>query len=180
MANTSEKHSVEVLFSGELIRQRISEIASEISRDYKNKDALIIAVLKGSFVFCADLIRSLDLNFAVDFISLSSYSGTSSDGSVKMMSDLQENPEGRDVIIVEDIVDTGFTLDFLLKELSLKKPKSIKTCVLLNKKSSRVKDVPVEYACFEVGGEFVVGYGLDYNGFYRGLPYIGTLKTGNR
>ncbi|MCL2335207.1 MAG: hypoxanthine phosphoribosyltransferase [Endomicrobia bacterium] len=176
MANTFEKCSVEVLLSGEAIQRRISDIAAEISKDFKDKDALIIAVLKGSFVFCADLIRKLNLNIAVDFISLSSYSGTSPDGRVNVIAGLKETPEGRDVIIVEDIVDTGHTLDFLLKELSLKKPKSISTCVLLDKKCARVKQVPVEYVCFEVGSEFVVGYGLDYNGFYRGLPYIGILK----
>jgi len=168
-------HTIETLWTEKEVKKKVSEIASEISRDYKGKDPLIIAVLKGSFVFCADLIRNLDPSFAVDFISLSSYSGSSSGGKVKVITNLKENIKGRDVIIVEDIADTGITLDFLIKELSLKKPKSLATCVLLDKKCARVKEVPVNYRCFEIGGCFAVGYGLDYNGFYRGLPYIGKL-----
>lgn len=176
MANCIKNYSIDTLFSGDLIQDRVSQIAARIEKDYKDKNTLIIAVLKGSFVFCADLIRNLNFVFAFDFISLSSYSGSVTDGNVKVISNLKENPEGRDVIIVEDIADTGHTLDFLHKELSAKNPKSIRTCVLLDKKCARVKDVPIEYAGFEIGNDFVVGYGLDYNGFFRGLPYIGILR----
>lgn len=171
-----EKHIIEVLFSKDIIEEKVLEIAHKISNDFQDKDTLIIAVLKGSFIFCSDLIRNLNMNFAVDFISLSSYSGSVSKGKVKIVSNLREDPKGKDIIIVEDIADTGYTLDFLIKEISFKKPKSIKTCVLLDKKCARVKEVPLDYKCFEIGNDFVVGYGLDYKGFYRGLPYIGKLK----
>ena len=176
MTNNKEKYSIEVLFPQALIQKRIREIASQITSEYEDKNTLIIAVLKGSFVFCADLVRNLNFIFAFDFISLSSYSGAATGGKVKIISGLKENPEGRDVIIIEDIADTGHTLDFLHKELAAKKPKSIRTCVLLDKKCARVKDVPIEYAGFEIGNDFVIGYGLDYNGFFRGLPYIGILR----
>lgn len=175
MVKNSDKYSIEMLFSQELIQERVREIASQITRDYEDKNTLIIAVLKGSFVFCADLIRNLNFIFAFDFISLSSYSGAATDGKVKLISNLKEDPQGRDVIIIEDIADTGHTLDFLQRELAAKKPKSIKTCVLLDKRCARVKDVAIDYAGFEIGNEFVIGYGLDFNGFFRGLPYIGIL-----
>ena len=171
-----EKYTIDVLFSQDQIKEKIAGLALKISCDFKGKDPLIIAVLKGSFVFCADLIRNLDPAFAVDFISLSSYSGSVSEGKIRVISNLKENLEGRDVIIVEDIIDTGLTLDFLLNEFKKKEPKSITTCVLLDKKCARVKDVSVEYRCFEINDDFVVGYGLDYSGFFRGLPYIGILK----
>ncbi|MDR1696541.1 MAG: hypoxanthine phosphoribosyltransferase [Endomicrobium sp.] len=171
------KRIIEVLFSEDAIDKRVSETARLISREYKNKKPLIIGVLKGSFIFCADLVRRLKFDCQVDFITLTSYSGTSSGGKVKLISNLKEKIENRDIIIVEDIVDTGITLDFLLKQLRLQNPKSVKTCVLLDKKPARIKEVPVEYSCFEVGREFVVGYGLDYKGFYRNLSYIGILKS---
>lgn len=171
-----EKHTIDVLFSADNIKEKVAAMALRISEDFKGKDPLIIAVLKGSFVFCADLIRNLGPSFAVDFITLSSYSGSVSEGKVRVISNLKENLEGRDIIIVEDIIDTGMTLDFLLNEFKLKNPKSIAICVLLDKKCARVKDIEVKYSCFEIGDDFIVGYGLDYNGFYRGLPYIGKLK----
>ncbi|MDR2191924.1 MAG: hypoxanthine phosphoribosyltransferase [Endomicrobium sp.] len=163
---------VKILFSKDDIEKRVSEIAAQISRDFKGKDVVMVAVLRGSFVFFADLIRMLDFDFSVDFISLSSYIGTFSQGDVKKIYGLQENLSGKDVIIVEDIVDTGRTLDFLFKEFSFKNPRSLSACALLNKKCARIIDVPVKYFCFETGNDFVVGYGLDYNGLYRGLPYI--------
>ncbi|MDR1942132.1 MAG: hypoxanthine phosphoribosyltransferase [Endomicrobium sp.] len=167
---------IDVLFTRELIQERVRQTARRISEDFKGRKVLLIAVLRGSFVFCSDLIRELTIEFKVDFISLSSYSGAVSSGNIKVMSELREDPAGEDVIIVEDIIDTGITLDFLLKELSLKNPKSVSACALLNKKGARIKDVAVKYSCFEIGGQFVVGYGLDYNGLYRGLPYIAILK----
>jgi hypoxanthine phosphoribosyltransferase len=176
MVKNKENYSIEVLFPQDLIQRRIREMALRITNDYEDKNTLIIAVLKGSFVFCADLIRNLNFVFAFDFISLSSYCGTATDGNVKVISNLKEDPEGRDVIVIEDIADTGHTLDFLHKELAAKNPRSISTCVLLDKKCARVKNVPIEYAGFEIGNDFVIGYGLDYNGFFRGLPYIGILR----
>ena len=176
MAKNKENYSIEALFSQDLIRQRVREIALQITKDYEDKNTLVIAVLKGSFVFCADLIRDLNFIFAFDFISLSSYSGAAAGEKVKVISNLKENPEGRDVIIIEDIADTGHTLEFLHKEIAAKNPKSIRTCVLLDKKCARVKNVPIDYIGFEIGNYFVIGYGLDYNGFFRGLPYIGILQ----
>ncbi|MDR1195751.1 MAG: hypoxanthine phosphoribosyltransferase [Endomicrobium sp.] len=175
MSPNKKNYSIEILFPQDLIRARVREIASQITRDYENKNTLMIAVLKGSFVFCADLVRHLNFLFAFDFISLSSYEGTGAKGKIKVISNLKEDPEGRDVIIIEDIADTGHTLDFLHKELAAKNPKSVKTCVLLDKKCARVKNVPIDYSGFEIGNDFAVGYGLDYNGFFRGLPYIGIL-----
>ncbi|MDR2251943.1 MAG: hypoxanthine phosphoribosyltransferase [Endomicrobium sp.] len=176
---TAKQHSynnVDVLISAEDIRKKVLEVGAQISRDYEGKNVLIIAVLNGSFIFCADLVRSLDLECKVDFISVSSYIGTQTQGKVKVVSGIKEDIIGKDVVIIEDIVDRGFTLDFLIKEISLKKPKSIKTCVFLDKKCAREKEVAVDYSCFEIGNDFVVGYGLDYNGFFRQLSYVGKIK----
>ena len=169
---------MDIIFSQSEIESRVSEIAARISRDFKGKDVVLVAVLRGSFVFVSDLIRKLDFDFSVDFISLKSYSGTISEGKVKEISGLQEEISGKDVIIVEDIVDTGATLEFLFKEFALKNPKSLCACVLLDKKCARIKNVPVKYSCFEAGNDFVIGYGLDYNGLYRGLPYIAKMPQG--
>jgi hypoxanthine phosphoribosyltransferase len=165
-----------IVFSKDIIQKRVCEVAFKISEDFKGKEVLIIAVLNGSFIFCADLVRSLNLKFVVDFVSLSSYSEFKSKGTVRIVSKFKESIIGKNVLILEDIVDTGITLDFLIKKILLKKPNSIKTCVLLDKKCMRKKEVPVEYSCFEINNDFVVGYGLDYNGFFRGLPYIVKLK----
>lgn len=166
-----------VLFSEKLIRKRITEIADQISSDYKGREVLIIGVLNGSFIFCADIVRNLvNMKFKMDFISLSSYSGMRSTKKIEVVSKFKENVTGRDILILDDIIETGMTLDFIIKEVISKKPKSVKTCVLIDKRCTRKKDVPVEYICLEMaanmGDDFVVGYGLDYNGFFRGLPYI--------
>ncbi|MDR1418264.1 MAG: hypoxanthine phosphoribosyltransferase [Endomicrobium sp.] len=171
-----ENYIVEMLFPERQIQKKIFEIASKISMDYKDKDLVIIAVLNGSFIFCADLVRNLDVRCAIDFIRVSSYIGIESLGSVKIISDFKEELAGKDVLIVEDIVDTGITLDFLINEISLKRPKSIKTCVFLDKKCAHKNEVQVDYSCFEMGDDFVVGYGLDCNGFFRQLPYVGRIK----
>ncbi|MDR3306598.1 MAG: hypoxanthine phosphoribosyltransferase [Endomicrobium sp.] len=176
MTGKRNNYDVDVLISAEDIRKKVSEVGVQISKDYAGKNILIIAVLNGSFIFCADLARSLDLECKVDFISVGSYIGVQTQRKVKVVSSIKEDIIGKDVIIVEDIVDRGFTLDFLIKEMSLKKPKSIKTCVFLNKKRAREKEIAVDYSCFEVGNDFVVGYGLDYNGFFRQLPYVGKIK----
>ncbi|MDR1784449.1 MAG: hypoxanthine phosphoribosyltransferase [Endomicrobium sp.] len=172
---------MDILFSEKLIRKRIVEIADQISSDYKDREVLIIGVLNGSFIFCADMVRNLmNVKFKMDFISLSSYLGTRSTGKVEVISKFKENVTGKDVLILDDVIETGMTLDFIIKEVTSKKPKSVKTCVLIDKRCMRKKDVPVEYICLEMaanmGHDFVVGYGLDYNGFFRGLPYISKLK----
>ncbi|GHT52151.1 hypoxanthine phosphoribosyltransferase [Endomicrobiia bacterium] len=176
MMNIEGKYVVDVLLSEEEIQKRVSEVALQISKDFKDKEVLLVSVLNGSFVFSADLIRKMDMKCKIDFISLSSYLGTHSQGKVKILSEFKEDIIGKDIIIIEDILDTGTTLDFLKREIAFKKPKSITTCVLLDKKCARKTEVDVEYSCFEIGNDFVVGYGIDYNGFFRGLPYIGILK----
>lgn len=177
---TGRQHSynnVDVLISAEDIRKKVLEVGAQISTDYAEKNVFIIAVLNGSFIFCADLVRSLDLKKCkVDFISVSSYIDTQTQGNVKVVSGVKEDVIGKDVVIIEDIVDRGFTLDFLIREISLKKPKSIKTCVFLDKKCAREMEVAVDYNCFEIGNDFVVGYGLDCSGFFRHLPYVGKIK----
>ncbi|MDR1122634.1 MAG: hypoxanthine phosphoribosyltransferase [Endomicrobium sp.] len=176
---TDRQHSynnVDVLISTEDICKKVLEVGAQISTDYAGKNVLIIAVLNGSFIFCADLVRILNLKCKVDFISVSSYIDTQTQGRVKVVSGIKEDIIGKDVIIVEDIVDRGFTLDFLIKEISLKKPKSIKTCVFLDKKCAREMEVAVDYNCFKIGNDFVVGYGLDCSGFFRHLPYVGKIK----
>jgi hypoxanthine phosphoribosyltransferase len=174
--NTKDKYIVDILLSEGEIRRRVSEVALQISKDFKDKEVLLISVLNGSFIFSADLIRKMEIKCKIDFISLSSYIGTHSQGKVKILLDFKESIAGKDVIIIEDILDTGVTLDFLKKEIAFKKPKSITTCVLLDKKCMRKTEVDIEYSCFEIGNDFVVGYGIDYNGLFRGLSHIGILK----
>jgi hypoxanthine phosphoribosyltransferase len=165
-----------MFISAEEIQRRIAEISLQIQIDYKDKNPLIAAVLKGSFIFCADLIRHLSPLYKVDFIAVSSYSGENSTGRVTVNQDLKTDIAGHDIIVVEDIVDTGITMDYLKKEFAKRNPKSISVCALLDKKSRRKIPIDVEYVCFEIPDRFVVGCGLDYNGLYRGLPYIGLVK----
>lgn len=166
-----------VLFSEEQLKQRVAEIAQQIDRDYEGKEPLLVSVLRGSFVFMADLVRQITLPCTVDFMAVSSYgSGTTSSGQVKIVKDLSEQIEGRDVIVVEDILDSGNTLSYLLKLLEARHPASIRLCTLLDKPERRTKPVHVDYSGFSIPDAFVVGYGLDYDEKYRNLPYIGILK----
>ena len=165
-----------VLLSEEKIHSRIEEVGKQIAEDYADKDPVFVGVLKGCFVFMADLMRHVDINCAVDFMAVSSYSGTTSTGAVKINKDLNESIEGRHVIIVEDILDSGVTLSYLMKNLSVRKPASIDIVTLMDKPARRKAEVYASYSCFEVPDAFVVGYGLDYNQKYRNLPYIGVLK----
>lgn len=166
-----------VLFSQEELRCRVGEIAREIERDYQGKEPLLVSVLRGSFVFMADLVRSINLPCTVDFMAVSSYgAGTASSGQVKIVKDLSEHIEGKDVIVVEDILDSGNTLNYLLKILQARHPTSIRLCTLLDKPSRRVKPVELHYSGFSIPDYFVVGYGLDFAERYRNLPYIGVLK----
>lgn len=155
----------------------MAEIAAQIDRDYAGKQPLLVSVLRGSFVFMADLVRRITLPCTVDFMAVSSYgSGTTSSGQVKIVKDLSEQIEGKDVIVVEDILDSGNTLSYLLKLLEARHPASIRLCTLLDKPERRTKPVAVQYSGFTIPDEFVVGYGLDYDEKYRNLPYIGILK----
>lgn len=166
----------ETLISEEKIRHRVAELATQIDRDYTEKSPILIGILKGSFIFLADLVRKLTIQHQVDFLTVASYDGgVSSSGVVRMISDLSVNIEGRHVLIVEDIIDTGITTDYILKNLRTRNPASLEFVVLLDKKVSRKVEVPVKYAGFEIPDQFVVGYGLDYNQFHRNLPYIARL-----
>jgi hypoxanthine phosphoribosyltransferase len=167
----------EVLFNEHKIHDRIKEIADQITKDYNGKNPVLISILKGGFVFMADLIRSIDIPVEMDFMAISSYgSGTTSTGVVKIKKDIDVDIMGRDVIIVEDIVDSGLSLQYIRDYIGKHKPASIKVCVLLDKPKAHKLKVHFEYVGFEIGNEFVVGYGLDYNEKYRNLPYIGILK----
>ena len=165
-----------VLISEEEIEKHVAEIGRKITEDFKDKDPIFIGVLKGCFIFMADLMRHVDIKCSMDFMAVSSYSGTSSTGAVKINKDLSQDIEGRHVIIVEDILDSGVTLSYLKRYLMGRKPASINIVTLLDKPARRKADVFADYSCFEVPDAFVVGYGLDYNEHYRNLPYIGVLK----
>ena len=169
---------VRVLIPEEDIEKKICEVAAKISGDYQGKQLHLICILKGGAMFMCELakrIKGVDVSF--DFMSVSSYgAGTTSSGIVKIVKDLDEPLEGKNVLIVEDIIDTGHTLNHLSKLLMDRGPKSIEICTLLNKPSRREKEVPVKYSCFEIPDKFVVGYGLDYDQRYRNLPYIGVVE----
>ena len=167
----------EVLFSEEQLKNRVREIAQQITADYQGKEIMLISVLRGSFVFMADLCRAIDLPCTVDFMAVSSYGkGTKSSGQVQITKDLSEDISGRHVIVIEDILDSGNTLSYLLKLLENRHPASIRLCTLLDKPDRRTKPVQVHYSGFTIPDAFVVGYGLDYAEKYRNLPYIGILK----
>ena len=177
MGNIMEQDVERVLFSEEELRRRVGEIAAQIDADYVGREPLLVSVLRGSFVFMADLVRRITLPCTVDFMAVSSYgTGSSSSGQVKIIKDLSEHIEGKDVIVVEDILDSGNTLSYLLEILKARQPASIRLCTLLDKPSRRVKPVELHYSGFSIPDYFVVGYGLDYAERYRNLPYIGVLK----
>jgi hypoxanthine phosphoribosyltransferase len=165
---------LELLIHRDEIKRKVREIADKISRDYKNKNPILVGVLKGSIVFLSDLMRELKIPVEIDFVKVKSYVGMKSD-KIEVKLDV-ENVEGRDIILVEDIVDTGNTVDFLLRRISLKNPNSIKVCSLLDKPERREVDVKVDYVGFTVPDVFVVGYGLDVNNRYRELPDIYYIK----
>lgn len=167
----------EVLFDEKTLHARVAGIGAEIDRDYAGKAPMLIGVLRGSFMFISDLMRSITLPCTVDFMAVSSYgSGTSTSGQVRIVKDLSDDIEGRDIIVVEDILDSGNTLSYLLELLKARKPASIRLCTLLDKPSRRTKPVDVNYIGFSIPDAFVVGYGLDFDEKYRNLPYIGVLK----
>ncbi len=173
----AEKDILEVLQTQEALKARVAALGAEITRDYAGKTPVIISVLRGSYIFMADLTRCIDLPCTVDFMSVSSYgAGTSSSGQVKIIKDLSESIEGRDLLIVEDILDSGNTLYYLRDVLLARKPASVKICTLLDKPERREKPIHADYVGFEIPNAFVVGYGLDYAESYRNLPYIGILK----
>jgi hypoxanthine phosphoribosyltransferase len=169
-----------VLLDRETIKQRVREMGAQIAGDYRGKTLHLICVLKGASIFHADLIRAIDLELSYDFIAAASYGSlTQSSGEIRILKDLDESIEGKDVLLVEDIVDTGFTLHSLRKNLLFRNPRSLKIAALLNKPSRRKIDLPVDYIGFDIPDEFVVGYGLDYAQRGRNLPDIRTLRTKN-
>ena len=168
---------LKVLLSEEEIAAKVQEIGAQISKDYADKNLLLVSVLKGSVVFMADLMRAITVNAAIDFMSVSSYgSGVKTSGEVKIIKDLDRPLEGLDLLLVEDILDSGMTLSYLRDMLSKRGPNSIRIATLLDKPARRQADIQADYVCFDVPDEFVVGYGLDYAEKYRNLPYVGVLK----
>ena len=167
----------EVLFSEPQLADKVAELGARISADYEDKNPLVVSVLKGSYVFMADLTRKITIPCNVDFMAVSSYgAGTKTTGEVQIIKDIGSKIDGRHLIIVEDILDSGVTLSFLMKILKARGAASIRLCTLLSKPERRKVDVPVDYLGFEIPDAFVVGYGLDYAEKYRNLPYIGILK----
>ena len=165
----------EVLISEEEIQQICKRLGEEISADYKDKKLLLVSVLKGAVVFMAALMRNITCECEIDFMSVSSYSGTKTTGVVKFKKDLDINPEGLDILIVEDILDSGVTLAYLKEVLLGRKANSIKVCAFLDKPANRRADIKADYVGKEVPDEFIIGYGLDYNEKYRNLPFVGVL-----
>ena len=171
----SEK--VRVLLSEEEVDVKINEIAKQISRDYEGKEIHLLCILKGGVFFMCELAKRITVPVSMDFMALSSYgNNTESSGNIKVKKELDESIEGKEVLIVEDIVDSGRTLSFLVEELKKRNPASLRLCTLLDKPDRRVVDIHADYTCFEIPDEFVVGYGLDYAQKYRNLPYIGIVE----
>jgi hypoxanthine phosphoribosyltransferase len=173
-----EDNIAKILISEQEIQKRVAELGQQISADYAGKNPFLVAVLKGAYVFLADLCRHLEVPHEVHFMAISSYGGraTRSSGVVRILMDLPSSPEGRHVLIIEDIVDSGRTLDYILRNLRTRNPASLRVCSLLTKPSRREIEVPVDYVGFEIPDEFVLGYGLDFDEHYRNLPFIGVLK----
>ena len=166
-----------ILFTEEQIDHRIRELAAEISRDYKGKTLKLVGVLKGSIFFLTALARHIEVPLKIDFLGISSFSNKSgAPGVVRIAKDLDEAIEDEDVLLVEDIVDTGFTLRYLLQTLAGRAPNSLSVCTFLDRNSRRIVQVPVDYRCFEIPDRFVVGFGLDYNQLYRNLGYVAVMK----
>ena len=177
MSQTELERAVgEILIDRETLAARVAELGAEVSADYEGRDLLLIGVLKGAVFFMADLMRHLTVPCEVDFMAISSYGdATDSSGIVRILKDLDINIEGRDVLVVEDIIDSGLTLSYLIRNLESREPASLEVCALLTKPSRREIDVPVRYVGFEIPNKFVVGYGLDFAERYRNLPYVGVL-----
>ncbi len=167
----------EVLFTVDQLQQRVAELAGEISAVYRDKNPVLVGVLKGVLFFMADLLRALPIASEVDFLSVANYStDTRSQGLVRLVKDLETPIEGRHVLFVEDVIDTGLTLNYLLRTLKARQPASLEVCVLFNKPTKRLIDIPLRFKGFDIPDRFVVGYGLDFHEKYRNLPFVGSLK----
>ncbi len=164
------------LFSSNQIQIRVKELAEKISKDYLGKDIIVVGILKGAVMFFSDIIRHITIPLTIDFIIASSYIKTQTSGEVNIFYDIREDIANKDILLVDDIVDTGITLNKIRERVFSRRPKSVKICVLLNKKERRLIDIPLDYVGFDIPDEFVVGYGLDYESRYRNLPYISVFK----
>jgi len=172
-----QKSNIHPLFTEEQLQKRIQELGKQITEDYKDKNLILIGVLRGAFLFLADLCREINLDMKIDFLGLSSYGDrTSSSGIVRLTSDLSLSILDQDVLIIEDIIDTGLTMDYLYKNLETRRPRSLKCCALLDKPDRRLQSVHIDYVGFTIPDRFVIGYGLDYQNQYRNLPYIGVVE----
>lgn len=171
----------EVLCSEEQIASRLKELGAQISKDYEGKNLLVVSLLKGSFIFCADLVRNITVPVKIDFMTTSSYGhGEESTGHVKVVSDVNSDLNGYDVLIVDDITDTALTMHHVVNHLKAKNPKSVKSCVLLDKPSRRKVELVPDYCGFEIEDKFVVGYGLNYGDYYRNIPYVFNVTNEDR
>lgn len=167
----------DILVSEEELSNKIADMGRTLAHDYAGKDLLLVGVLKGAIMFIVDLARAVELPLTMDFMAVASYgASTETSGIVRILKDLDMSIEGKHVLIVEDIIDSGLTLNYILETLRNRNPASLRVCALLNKPSRRRVDVPVDYVCFDIPDEFVVGYGLDFNQIYRNLPFVGVLK----
>ena len=167
----------EVLLSGEQVQARVAELGAQLATDYEGREPVLVSVLKGSIIFLADLVRAMPIPLSIDLMEVSSYgNSTESSGQVRILKDLSTSIEGREVLVVEDIIDTGLTLNYLLRYLHDKGPASIRICCLLDKPARRLAPIEIDYRGFTIADRFVIGYGLDYGERYRNLPYIGVLR----
>ena len=170
--------TIDVMISEEEIANKVKELAKQIEKDYEGEQLLVVGILKGASVFVSDLIRKIDLDVNIDFMSVSSYgNGTESSGTVRILKDLDVDIAGKNVLIVEDIIDSGLTLSNLVKELKIRNPKSLKLCTLLDKPQRRTSNIPVDYVGFVIEDKFIVGYGIVWAEKYRNLPYIGSVTV---
>ena len=170
--------TIDVMISEEERANKVKELAKQIEKDYEGEQLLVVGILKGASVFVSDLIRKIDLDVNIDFMSVSSYgNGTESSGTVRILKDLDVDIAGKNVLIVEDIIDSGLTLSNLVKELKIRNPKSLKLCTLLDKPQRRTSNIPVDYVGFVIEDKFIVGYGIDWAEKYRNLPYIGSVTV---
>jgi hypoxanthine phosphoribosyltransferase len=166
-----------VLVTEEQIREGVARMGFQLAQDYARQDLLLIGVLRGAIMFIVDLARAIDLPLTMDFMAVASYgASTKTSGIVRILKDLDSSIEGKHVLVVEDIIDSGLTLNYILETLRNRNPASLRVCTLLNKKERRQVDVPIDYVCFDIPDEFVVGYGLDFDQIYRNLPFVGVLK----
>jgi hypoxanthine phosphoribosyltransferase len=174
--STGEMLPEKVLIPQNRLQERVSELGREISQQFAGKDLAVVSILRGSFIFAADLLRAVTIPCSIDFMGISTYAAQSNSGVVRITKDLDESIAGRDVLLVEDIIDTGLTANYLLKTLKQRQPASVEICTLLDKAARRLIDLPILFRGFEIPDVFVVGYGMDYQQHFRSLPYIATLK----